>query len=176
MTSRDLTTNMKKPGKNKPFFISWLFVLAAVVLFVQGCSNNVAYEKNKRIKNGIWNRFETMKFDLEIADTTQTYIVYLNVRNSVEYNYSNLFLFIHTSFPDNTVATDTVECIIAEKSGKWLGKGFGWIRENRLLMKRGVKFPLPGMYSIEIEQAMRIENLKGIEDIGIRIEKYTSQN
>ncbi|MCD4665822.1 MAG: gliding motility lipoprotein GldH, partial [Bacteroidales bacterium] len=55
--------------------------------------------------------------------------------------------------------------------GRWIGKGIGKIKENRILINRGVVFPIDGLYEINLEQAMREAELKGIADIGIRIEK-----
>ncbi len=55
--------------------------------------------------------------------------------------------------------------------GKWLGKGFGKIRDNQILLNSGLRFPMKSIYLFEIGQAMRTEILKGVEDIGIRIEK-----
>jgi len=52
-----------------------------------------------------------------------------------------------------------------------VGKGTGKIRDNRILLKEHLRFPSRGDYTFEIEQAMRDISLKGIEDIGIRIEK-----
>ena len=60
---------------------------------------------------------------------------------------------------------------LADEKGKWLGKGFGYIRDNRIPYKRNIRFPFKGYYKFEIKQAMRTDDLKGISSIGVRIEK-----
>jgi gliding motility-associated lipoprotein GldH len=39
------------------------------------------------------------------------------------------------------------------------------------LIRQAVTFPVKGIYKISIEQGMRDENLQGIEDIGVWIER-----
>ena len=64
-----------------------------------------------------------------------------------------------------------MECILAEPSGKWLGKGISNVRDCQVLLRRGLRFPQKGNYVFEFEQAMREKELAGIMDIGLRIVK-----
>jgi gliding motility-associated lipoprotein GldH len=128
------------------------------------------YEKNKKINKGVWNQKDIVKFNVEISDTISLHNFYINIRNSGNYTYSNIFLFINTIFPDGKKVRDTVECMLANPDGQWLGKGLSDIKYNRILLKKGIKFLQKGNYSFEFEQGMRKENLLGIVDIGIRIE------
>ncbi len=135
------------------------------------CDPGRIYEKNIAIDNGVWNADSIIVFDMEITDTIQPYNFYINIRNSTDYRYSNLYIFIDTYFPDKTHARDTLEFILADTDGKWFGKGFGKIKESTVLLRRGVLFPMSGQYRFTMQQAMRTENLEGIEDVGMRIEK-----
>ena len=60
--------------------------------------------------------------------------------------------------------------ILAEPNGTWLGKGFGETKEILFQYKLNYQFPENGAYSIGIIQAMRNDDLPGIEDIGVKIE------
>ena len=93
------------------------------------------------------------------------------MRHTESYKYSNLFLFINSYFPEGTYARDTIQLILADQKGKWYGKGFGKIKEYQVMIRQGIVFPVTGIYKIGIEQGMRDNNLQGIEDIGIRIER-----
>ena len=66
--------------------------------------------------------------------------------------------------------TDTLNYNLALPNGEWLGKGFGDTKEILFQYKVNYKFPANGDYSIGITQAMRTDKLKGIEDIGVKIE------
>ena len=95
----------------------------------------------------------------------------LNVRHLENYRYSNLFVFMHTEFPNGNVTHDTIECMLAMPDGRWMGKGSGTFRSAKVLLNPALRFPLKGDYHFEIEQAMREKELKGITDIGICFEK-----
>jgi gliding motility-associated lipoprotein GldH len=146
-------------------------ILAAVVTF--SCDSNRLYEQNTKIAEGSWAAHNNIPFSVVIEDTTTLYNFYVNIRNDVSYPYSNLFLFMKTTFPDKKVATDTIECLLASYDGKWLGSGMGSVRFSRFLFQQGVRLPKAGTYLFEFEQAMRIDPLTGITDIGIRIDKQT---
>ena len=150
------------------FFLIPLFVVA--ILF-PACDSKRYFEENKAIFKGSWKSEEKAHFDVQITDTLSRYDFFLNVRNSVDYPYSNLYLFIHTTNPVGKKSQDTVECQLSDYAGKWLGSGFGSIKFNRFLIQKGVNFRQKGRYTFEIEQAMRVKELKGIVDVGVRIEK-----
>lgn len=118
-----------------------------------------------------WAQTNTVKFDVEIKDPATPANFYINVRNADGYPYANLFLFIKTVFPNGKHSTDTLECILADEKGKWLGTGLGDIYDNQIPFKRNVRFPIAGTFRFEIEQGMRLETVPLILDIGLRIEK-----
>ena len=141
------------------------------ILALTSCDSKRVYEENKEIPGGMWPQKNKVAFDFEIPDTTVVHNVYINVRNASQYAFSNLYLFITTTYPDGKTSIDTVNCYLQDQSGKWLGNGVGDLWDNRLLFKPSVKFPKPGKYKIEYEQAMRPEPLSGITDVGLRVEK-----
>ncbi|MBK9424576.1 MAG: gliding motility lipoprotein GldH [Bacteroidetes bacterium] len=129
------------------------------------------FEENKEIPKMEWDKDEPLSFLVSVEDTSLGYNVFINVRNAGFYRFSNLYLFINTTFPQGQVHRDTIECILASPEGRWLGEGLGDIWDNRILFKENVQFTQPGEYRFELNQAMRINPLPGIMDAGIRIEK-----
>lgn len=150
----------------------WLFaILPVFFLILTSCNTRALYDNNKNLPENVWKSDQIIRFDVELEDTVNICKFYLNVRHSTDYRYANLFLFINTTFPDGKEARDTVECILADPSGKWLGKGISDIRDNQVLLRRGIRFPQQGTYIFEFEQAMRENELEGVMDIGMRIVK-----
>lgn len=149
--------------------LPFLFILSFWVL--QSCDSKRFFEENKRIEKSVWNNKDKAIFDVLITDILSSYDFSINLRNSGDYHYSNIYLFLKTVFPDGKVARDTIECQLADYDGKWLGSGISNLKFNRFLFQKGVRFPQKGQYVFEVEQAMRVNDLKGISDIGIRIEK-----
>jgi gliding motility-associated lipoprotein GldH len=150
------------------FSIPVLFLLAT---FVLACDSQRIFEEHVALKNATWKSMDKVQFDVAIPDLLTRYNVYLNVRNGVEYPYANLYLFMNTVFPDGKIARDTIELTLADYDGRWLGSGMGNVKFSRFMFKKGVQFEKTGKYRFELEQAMRVNDLKGIHDIGLRIEK-----
>ena len=88
----------------------------------------------------------------------------------IYYAYRNLYLFLTTRLPNNNRTRDTLELILADPQGNWLGKGFGALHDNQILVRRNLSFPLAGRYTFSLQQAMRQDVLEGVADVGIRIE------
>ena len=154
----------------KQFFCQ-LLLIASVLIVITGCDQNRVFEKYKSIPESGWNKDSLISFDIPVESTTQNHNLYINVRNEITYSYSNLWLFIEIVQPDGKALKDTCEITLALPTGKWLGKGFGGLKTVQSIYKRNVYFPEIGHYKINIQQGMREANLKGISDIGLRVEK-----
>ncbi len=148
-----------------------LLLLLLLIAGTVSCDSNRVFEEHVSLEKGIWNVKNELQFKTVISDLVARYNVYLNVRNGPEYPYSNLFLFMNTVFPDGHVARDTVELTLADFDGRWLGSGMGSVKFSRFLFQKGVQFSQKGNYQFIMEQAMRVNDLNGIHDIGLRIEK-----
>lgn len=142
-----------------------------LVWLFPACDPNRIFDDNTAIENRIWNVNKPVVYEVSIDDTLSPCNFYLNVRHAEAYPYSNLFVFLKTQFPNGELARDTVEVILQDKNGKWLGSGLGDIFDNQILFKRGLRFPLKGKYVFTIEQAMRTPDLPMIMEIGLRIEQ-----
>lgn len=142
-----------------------------LLLILAGCQPGVVFDDNKNLPGNVWKSGQVIRFDVDLQDTVSIHKFYLSLRHETSYRYANLFLFIHTTYPNGREANDTVECILADPSGKWLGKGITDIRDFQVLLRRGLRFPQTGTYIFELEQAMREPELTGVMDIGLRIVK-----
>ncbi|MBS1646795.1 MAG: gliding motility lipoprotein GldH [Bacteroidetes bacterium] len=156
----------------------FFFIICAVVFVLSACNKNVVYSEYKKIdENKGWPAKERIAFSTTIKDTNQRYNVYINVRNAESYPFKNLFLFLHTTYPNQSVSVDTVECILADEQGRWLGSGMGDLFDNAILLKKNTRFKQAGSYTFSFEQAMRYGNKNEIDplpfilDMGITIEK-----
>lgn len=146
-------------------------------LALVSCDQERVYDRYESLPNS-WNKDSLISFELKAPDTLNDYNLFLNLRNNSDYSYSNIFLITEIAFPYGKVLTDTLQYEMAKPSGEWLGTGFGEVKESKLWLKENFRFEEPGTYSIEIQQAMRrrdsvsgIENLEGITEVGLRIEK-----
>lgn len=148
-----------------------LFWGTCLLLALVGCGE-VMYQNSQPIPNKNWEIADTISFDVNVTDTLSGYDFYIDLRTEATYPYANIYLFVNTTFPSGKTANDTVECILADKTGRWLGNGLGDVIDNHILFKQNIRFPRTGIYSFTFEQGMREEALPAILDVGISIEKH----
>lgn len=148
----------------------------AILFSIVSCDSNRLYENNLSIENDIWDINQIQVYEYNNINTTSSVNLLINVRHTSTYPFSNLWLFISTINPNGEQQKDTLECVLAQKNGKWLGDGLGDIWDIQCQFKT-LKLNNNGLYRFEIEQAMRhgdlakIEQLPGIMEVGLRIEK-----
>jgi gliding motility-associated lipoprotein GldH len=152
-----------------------VFYFVVLMSLLTACTENVIFDSSKEIPGGGWKSTDIVKFAVPIIDTLQPCNVYFNVRNKTDYGFSNLFLFMKTFYPNGKISIDTIECLLADNEGKWLGRRRNGRVDNRILFRKSIRFTMRGNYSFEFEQAMRTEELSGIENFGIRIEKFEKE-
>lgn len=155
---------------------SFFLILTLAMVFI-ACDSDRVFDEYKSLPNQ-WNKDSVLTFTLQNIDSLKNYNLFINVRNNADFAFSNLFLIAEIQFPEGKVITDTLEYEMAAPDGKWLGTGFGDVKESKLWYKEHVMFPESGEYKVSIQQAMRkngsedgIENLGGISEVGFRIEK-----
>ncbi|HSV76179.1 MAG TPA: gliding motility lipoprotein GldH [Bacteroidales bacterium] len=152
--------------------IKSIFVLAIMALILMpACDRMRVFEDHRRLPSEGWYYADSLIFEAQIKDTVSLHNLYVSVRNTTEYAYSNFFLFLDIEFPDGTKLRDTIECVLADSKGHWTGRGFGRIRSNSFLFRTDVWFPQSGTYTFTMQHAMRTELLTGISDVGLRIKK-----
>jgi gliding motility-associated lipoprotein GldH len=152
-------------------FSTITIVLILFALVFTACDDAMVYEENSEITEAVWSISDEKEFEFEINDTVTLHNLLINVRNGENYPYSNLFLFVELQFPNGKRAVDTLECYLADPTGAWIGTGIGDIYDSRFVYQKKKSFPLAGNYKVIIGQAMRVEELEGIYDVGFRLEK-----
>ena len=146
------------------------FIIASVILLVS-CLRSSIYHENLSLNDGKWNSGDSLVFKALVMDTIQPHSIFLSLRNKGSYSFSNFYAFISTHAPSGAVRTDTVEFVLADRHGKWMGKGFGDLWQTTRPFKMGIRFPHTGIYMFTVKQGMRVESLEGIMDFGIRIDR-----
>lgn len=149
------------------------FILFSLLL--SSCQNNEVFNDAKILPEEGWDKNNIVRFDYLANDTSSTYNIIVDIRNSHEYSYQNFWLFIQSSSPDSIIFKDTLECVLADNYGRWLGKSSGSMYHLPVLFLREVKFVKPGHYNFAIAQGMRNDTLIGIKEVGLRIEKVTNK-
>ncbi|RCS26204.1 gliding motility lipoprotein GldH [Polaribacter sp. WD7] len=159
--------------KNNLFFIFFGFLF-----LIFSCDDKIDFNQYKPINAKGWKANENVFFEFEVTDTISQKNLFINIRNNSDYEFSNLYLITALNFPDATVVIDTLQYQMADETGQYLGTGITEIKDNKLFYKEKKTFSVAGKYKFSVRHAMRkngainpIEFLKGIQDVGLSIEK-----
>ncbi|KJD36807.1 gliding motility protein GldH [Tamlana sedimentorum] len=159
-------------------FLLFLITFLSLV----SCDSNRVFDTYKSVPNK-WHKDSIVSFNIAPPDSTNAYNLFVNLRNTNAYKFSNLFLIVEMQFPHGKTVKDTLEYRMADPTGKLLGVGYTDVKENKLWYKEAVIFNETGNYIVKIQHAMRengkvngVEELIGITDVGFRIEHATKSN
>ena len=146
-------------------------LLLISLILLSSCNSNVVFTESKVMNKNTWNLLNISSFKVPITDTLKSNNVIFTIRTGSSYPFRNIYLFVTTTSPDGKSITDTLQYNLADEKGKWFGKGFGDIHELNLPYKSNIYFPVKGIYQFNIQHGMRVEDLKGVYDVGLRVEK-----
>lgn len=144
-----------------------------ISLTLSSCWKNVQFEKIHNISDGVWQEHDTVSFEFEIPDSSITYNLLYDFRYTINYNYENLYLTYAIKDSTGKLLEQNLQLVglFHPKTGKPFGSSIGDTYDYRIIGVPGFKFPYSGKFTMHLIQQMRIEELKGIEGVGLRIEK-----
>lgn len=113
---------------------------------------------------------DTLRFEAQVPDSQVYCRLEVEVRNRNDYPYRNLPLRIACLTADSLqLPPDTLNIMLADSEGGWLGTGLG--NYYQLSQSVGsVHISRPGIYTFRITCLLPDSVVKGINDIGIRLE------
>jgi len=159
-------------GKNKTGAVLILLLL----LLATSCGKNTLFTDSSPMPGKIWRVASIPSFRFNVSDTLGNNNISFTLRTDSSYPFRNIYLFVTTTSPDGRIMTDTLEYDLADEKGNRYGKGFGDVRELVLPYRTNVFFPASGTYTVDIQHGMRMEELRGVYDIGLLVETIKKQN
>ncbi len=150
------------------------FGAAIIFLTLAGCIEDALLNQAQEISHGAWAFDQPVKMSLDVSDSLDNYGYFIQLRHGGDYKYRNLIVYFKTFYPNNTYIVDTIDCPLAEPSGRWLGSGLGDIYDNQILFKINQQFPQGGVYNFEIQHAMRSDTVHEIYDMGLLVKRMNN--
>lgn len=148
------------------------FIFVSLVLFFS-CDSNRVFEDNVDFADRTWKISEPALLEFQIADVSKSYNLYFDIRNSIDYPYSRIF--VNCSLQDSAgrelSKKQLAEYLFDQKTGKPHGSsGLGDIYDHQFPIASKMKFDKSGKYKVRLEQFMRKDTLQGILAVGLRVE------
>ena len=146
-------------------------------LLIAGCDPARVYETNYDMKNGQWLLSDSLSFNITVPDTSKTYNVFLNIRNTIDFETARLFVQYQLADSTMVIRKRLVEYnLFDRKTGEPFGdSGLGNIYSHQILLEHGIRFHNNGSYAITLNHMMRSDTLAEIRSVGIRVEQVNPQ-
>lgn len=148
-------------------------ICAAVLL--SGCTGDSVYRRVQTIAGDYWVMGQACTFNMEVQDTMSLYDIYVDIRTSDSYPWSNIYMTGELRDSSSVVSRDTLEVVLFDPEGKATGHGLSNVKENEILWKKDYKFPRKGPYGFSVSHGMRNVELPGVSSVGVRIELAEKQ-
>ena len=140
-------------------------------LLISCSDENIIFNDYVDIENTQLSFKDTIIFQTSILDTINLHNVFLQLRTSTDYKWSNMFIFSEINFPNSKTRTDTFEIILMDKKGHWKGNKSGIMVNYNYSLYKNIKFPIKGKYKFRFVQAMRDTVLEEVKNLGLKITK-----
>jgi len=152
-----------------PFTACIVFLL---VFLLGSCRTADTFERNITIPSHEWDRAFKPEISFNITDTASLYNIYITLRHTHAYRYSNIWLNVQFQLPGDTLNRQRINVLLATNEKGWLGTGMDDIWELRqLITPQPFRFNRPGKATFTLEQIMRDNPLPDVLNAGIRVEK-----
>lgn len=145
-----------------------LLMLSLAVAFAACQWRGTLYHHYQPVPDG-WGRADTLTFTLPQLEAGGRYCLAVDVRYTDDFPYRSLWLEVSHNLADSTrFVTDTVECVLADRQGVPMGRGFASLYQQETpyyITRAGGSFsPV-----VRLTHCMSGAPLQGISDIGLRI-------
>ena len=149
-------------------FLSALLLVAALL---SSCHEGEVYYRFHPITNGSWSKETSLDFRLDSLRVSpgRRYDISLEIVNSSQYPYQNLWLLVQQNVTDTLSTTDSIEIKLADAHGKWQGSGSAGLYQLSIPYKTGIALDSARAYLIRIRHGMKNDALKGVEKVGVKV-------
>lgn len=152
-------------GRNK------LFLLLLVLGTAAACNSDRVFEEYQGMPDLHWKVEDTVSFEVEALDPEAS-LPLLGIRYNDTYGFHNLYIrYLLADSLGNTLVDSLINIhLFDSKSGRPLGEGFGNVHTLYDTLPSTL---VPGDQKLRFQfiQYMRVEELEGIEAVGLKINR-----
>lgn len=147
----------------------FIIVLVFASVIFSACDQSTIFHNSEVMENSKWEQTDTLFAKVDITDTTHYHNIFVTARLSALYPYSNIYFKVLVIGPSGQRFTDITSFEVTDKTGKWLGKGFGDLHSYEFPLYQDLALKEEGAYKIKVIPYMRNEILLGVHDRGLKI-------
>ena len=133
------------------------------------CNSDKVFEQHKKIDNHTWNRFKSVKFNVNIKESGN-FDILVAIRHANYYQYKNVNIDFAMYAPLGEERIKPLKLMLRGEDNKFLGDGSGDIWDISIPVFENINLADTGVYRFEIDNVMPIYELPGIMEVGLIIE------
>ena len=145
-------------------------VTAIGILLAFGC--NPSKKSFITFDVGPWNKDREISFHLDPM-TGAIIVPEIRIEHRLDYKFENLYLLVTVLSNKDLLRSDTVSVQLASDSGYWSGKCSDKLCKVDYRFPYSFSSPREGPLEIKVKQFSRLDTLKGVENIGLRLIETT---
>lgn len=154
-----------------PTMPRYLVFIVMIFTLTTTCKKQDSLTLFHSFPNNTWSRFEKQQFTLMIGDISRPYDVYLILRHDDSYPFNNLYIHVILYMPDSEERVAEYDFDVKDTNGDFLSVTKNGYREITFMLRKGLRFTQEGPCTIELENLIPRIEIRGIKELGIRLEK-----
>jgi gliding motility-associated lipoprotein GldH len=145
-----------------------LLIIVCSIVLLSACGSNIQ-EKFNKLPGRQWNYKQHQQFTFHL--TEGTYSLQLNLQNTNDYPFENIWLSASIKGPDGETVSGRNSYSLAWPDGEWKGNGPGGYYDLAVPIGDDFTVRKSGDYVFTLSQDMRANDLQGINGVGIRLRR-----
>lgn len=151
------------------------YIILLFTLSLASCQCNTKYHSYCSTSTGGWHKGDTLSYEIPSNLEKGEYIIEVGIRHSGIYKYKNIWIEVANNFTNSKkIKCDSIQLILADKEGNWLGKGISGLYQKDSLLTKKFTVTNSNKAKISVRHIMRDKNLPGIRDFGIKLIKVSN--
>lgn len=149
---------------------TYFSIAVASIFILTSCGESPYFDQAYSFEDNSWSQTDTAHFEIDVNDTIQPFNFVMTLRTSIQYQYSNIWVYVISEAPDGSKSKVAQRIPLARPDGSWIGRVSGTIVESKLRFDSKT-FPMKGKYTFDIVNATQQENIEEVLDISLRVEE-----
>ncbi|NCC72611.1 MAG: hypothetical protein EOM06_04380 [Sphingobacteriia bacterium] len=148
-----------------------LILLLFLIMAGSGCRQRVTQDQFHKLENGVWERFDFLKFGFVLENVKPAWNIYLVVRYDENIQIRYLPLNIEMITPSGESRVKDYNIFLRSINDEYLGEKKDGFYESKTLTHPEITFSEIGQCTFEIENLNPNYFTYGIREVGIIIEQ-----
>ena len=148
-----------------------VLLLAVIGFLAAACNNNKPVSQTHKFKNGVWERFDFLKFELPVENITAPYDISVDLHFTSGFPAESLYVNVVMTTPSGEERIKDYNLTVKDQNGNFLGTKTDGVYHLSVPIRKGIRFNEAGICKFEIENLMPKYITSGIVDFGIKIEE-----